>query len=161
MYHDRENLKAANILILSPNNAFSDYISHILPELGEEHIQEMSFDLFAYKELKEVANDCEDRYDYLEKKMKFKTVNGKSALKEKQSEGFVGMMEGFLASLEDELMDFRTIEYKGFQRPKKRSFICFILNFKSSAACENGCGNGILIDEYETLRGKNISEEDI
>ena len=31
LYHDRENLKAANILILSPTNAFSYYISHILP----------------------------------------------------------------------------------------------------------------------------------
>lgn len=30
---------------------FSDYISHILPELGEENIKEMSFDLFAYKQL--------------------------------------------------------------------------------------------------------------
>ena len=47
LYHDRKNLKSSNILILSPNGVFSDYISHILPELGEENIQEMSFDLFA------------------------------------------------------------------------------------------------------------------
>ena len=71
LYHDRENLKAANILILSPNNAFSDYIPIFFRNWERKHIQEMSFDLFAYKELKEVANDCEDRYDYLEKKMKF------------------------------------------------------------------------------------------
>ena len=50
LYHDREHLKSSNILILSPNSVFSDYISHILPELGEENIQEMSFDLFAYRE---------------------------------------------------------------------------------------------------------------
>jgi len=61
LYHDRKNLKSSNILILSPNGVFSDYISHILPELGEENIQEMSFDLFAYRELKDVAPDCEDR----------------------------------------------------------------------------------------------------
>ena len=46
-------MKSSNILILSPNSVFSDYISHILPELGEENIKEMSFDLFAYKELKD------------------------------------------------------------------------------------------------------------
>ncbi len=45
LYHDRKNLKSSNILILSPNSIFSDYISHILPELGEENIKEMSFDL--------------------------------------------------------------------------------------------------------------------
>ena len=53
LYHDRKNLKSSNILILSPNSVFADYISHILPELGEENIREMSFDLFAYRELKE------------------------------------------------------------------------------------------------------------
>ena len=47
LYHDRQNLKSSNILILSPNGVFSDYISHILPELGEENIKEMSFDLFS------------------------------------------------------------------------------------------------------------------
>ena len=50
----------SNILILSPNGVFADYISHILPELGEENIREMSFDLFAYKELKNTAADCEE-----------------------------------------------------------------------------------------------------
>ena len=49
LYHDRKNLKSSSVLVLSPNGVFSDYISHILPELGEENIREMSFDLFAYK----------------------------------------------------------------------------------------------------------------
>lgn len=119
LYHDRENLKAANILILSPNNAFSDYISHILPELGEEHIQEMSFDLFAYKELKEVANDCEDRYDYLEKKMKFQDSEWEIRFKEKQSASFIGQMEGFLAMLEEDLVNIRSFTFKGFDKTEE------------------------------------------
>ena len=59
LYHDRENLKSSNILVLSPNGVFADYISHILPELGEETFVKMSFDLFAYRELKGIAADCE------------------------------------------------------------------------------------------------------
>lgn len=39
LYHDRKHLKSSNILILSPNTVFSDYISQILPELGEEPIR--------------------------------------------------------------------------------------------------------------------------
>ncbi|MCB7279325.1 hypothetical protein LI308_28490, partial [Bacteroides thetaiotaomicron] len=71
LYHERDTLKSSNILILSPNSVFADYISHILPELGEENIREMSFDLYAYKELRKgVAADCEDRYDQLERRMK-------------------------------------------------------------------------------------------
>ena len=48
LYHDRDRLRSSNVLILSPNSVFADYISHILPELGEENIREMSFDLPGY-----------------------------------------------------------------------------------------------------------------
>ena len=162
LYHDRENLKAANILILSPNNAFSDYISHILPELGEEHIQEMSFDLFAYKELKEVANDCEDRYDYLEKKMKFQDSEWEIRFKEKQSASFIGQMEGFLAMLEEELVNIRSITFKGFHKTEEEIIHLFYFKFQTvPLLARMDAVMEYLIDEYETLRGKNISEEDM
>ena len=57
LYHDRQHLNSSNVLVLSPNSVFSDYISHVLPELGEENIQEMSLDLFAYQEQKGIAAD--------------------------------------------------------------------------------------------------------
>ena len=47
LYHDRDRLKSSNVLILSPNSVFADYISHILPELGEENIREMSVNPYA------------------------------------------------------------------------------------------------------------------
>lgn len=162
LYHDRENLKAANILILSPNNAFSDYISHILPELGEEHIQEMSFDLFAYKELKEVANDCEDRYDYLEKKMKFQDSEWEIRFKEKQSASFIGQLEGFLAMLEEDLVNIRSITFKGFHKTEEEIIHLFYFKFQTvPLLARMDAVMEYLIDEYETLHGKNISEEDM
>lgn len=162
LYHDRENLKAANILILSPNNAFSDYISHILPELGEEHIQEMSFDLFAYKELKEVANDCEDRYDYLEKKMKFQDSEWEIRFKEKQSASFIGQLEGFLAMLEEDLVNIRSFTFKGFHKTEEEIIHLFYFKFQTvPLLARMDAVMEYLIDEYETLRGKNISEEDM
>ncbi len=162
LYQDRENLKAANILILSPNNAFSDYISHILPELGEEHIQEMSFDLFAYKELKEVANDCEDRYDYLEKKMKFQDSEWEIRFKEKQSASFIGQMEGFLAMLEEDLVNIRSFTFKGFDKTEEEIIHLFYFKFQTvPLLARMDAVMEYLIDEYETLRGKNISEEDM
>ena len=162
LYHDRENLKSANILILSPNNAFSDYIYHILPELGEEHIQEMSFDLFAYKELKEVANDCEDRYDYLEKKMKFQDSEWEIRFKEKQSASFIGQMEGFLAMLEEDLVNIRSFTFKGFHKTEEEIIHLFYYKFQTvPLLARMDAVMEYLIDEYETLRGKNISEEDM
>lgn len=51
---------------------------------------------------------------------------------EKQLEGFVGMMEGFLARLEDELMDFRAIEYKGIQKTEEELINLFYFKFQNA-----------------------------
>ena len=109
LYHNRKNMKSSNILILSPNSVFSDYISHILPELGEENIQEMSFDLFAYRELREIVTDCEDRYDQIERELLCPLPEETERLHQKQSEEFLGIAEMFLANLEDSLMEFRSV----------------------------------------------------
>ena len=162
LYHDREHLKSSNVLILSPNSVFSDYISHILPELGEENIQEMSFDLFAYRELKGIVPDCEDRYDQLERTMKLQDPYLTERFEEKQLEGFVGMMEGFLARLEDELMDFRAIEYKGIQKTEEELINLFYFKFQNAPLLSRmDAIRDYCVDEYETLLGRDLSEEEL
>jgi DNA helicase II / ATP-dependent DNA helicase PcrA len=47
LYRFRESIKAKDILIISPNKVFADYISNVLPELGEEHIPEMGMEELA------------------------------------------------------------------------------------------------------------------
>jgi len=48
LYKYRENIKSENILIFSPNHVFEDYISNVLPELGEENVKSSTFaDFFA------------------------------------------------------------------------------------------------------------------
>src|SRR5688500_7367869 len=47
LYRFRESMTAKDILIISPNKVFADYISNVLPELGEEHIPEMEMDELA------------------------------------------------------------------------------------------------------------------
>lgn len=161
LYHEREHLKSSNILILSPNSVFSDYISHILPELGEENVKEMSFDLFAYRELKSVVSDCEDRYDHLERMMKFPDPIVQNRFDEKQSAGFVGQMEGFLACLEDELMDFRKIEYKGIKKTEEDLIHLFYFKFQNTPLLKRmDAVMEYCVDEYETLCGRDLSEEE-
>lgn len=159
LYHDRKNLKSSDILILSPNSVFSDYISHILPELGEENIREMSFDLFAYKELKDVAADCEDRYDQIEKNLKFPFLA--DSLKEKETGEFTDKIEGFFLELEDSLMNFRDVEYRGFVKTEKEIISLFYFKFtdipllsRMDAVAE------YFIDEVETLRNRDMEEEE-
>ncbi|GAL85574.1 hypothetical protein Hsw_2837 [Sporocytophaga myxococcoides] len=59
LYRFRDSIAAKDILIISPNKVFADYISNVLPELGEEHIPEMV--------MEELASDL------LEKKYKFQS----------------------------------------------------------------------------------------
>lgn len=47
LYRQRGVLNSQNILIISPNKVFADYISSVLPELGEENIAEIEFDELA------------------------------------------------------------------------------------------------------------------
>lgn len=44
LYKHRTTLNSKSILIISPNKFFSDYISNVLPELGEENIAETVMD---------------------------------------------------------------------------------------------------------------------
>lgn len=44
LYHNRASLAAEKIAVLSRNEIFSSYISGILPELGEENVQDVLFD---------------------------------------------------------------------------------------------------------------------
>ena len=159
LYHDRKNLKSSSVLVLSPNGVFSDYISHILPELGEENIREMSFDLFAYKRLKNTVSDCEDRYDLIERQIS--GLCDAELLKEKQSRDFLDRMEGYLAELEDSLMNFRDIEHRGVVKKEQEIIELFYYKFmdipllsRMDAVAE------YFIDEVETLKGFDLPEEE-
>ena len=61
MYRQQGRLTAANVAILSPNRVFGDYISGVLPELGEEPIVELSFPLLAAIQLEGVASFLPER----------------------------------------------------------------------------------------------------
>ena len=161
LYHDRKNLKSSNVLILSPNSVFADYISHILPELGEENIREMSFDLFAYKELRETAADCEDRYDHLERMMRFPDKGAEERFQWKQSADFVGEVEGFLALEEDSLMEFRDVEFRGMRLSEEEIIRLFYDKFYETPILRRlDAVMEYFIDAYETLRGRDMEEED-
>ena len=159
LYHDRKNLKSSSVLVLSPNGVFSDYISHILPELGEENIREMSFDLFAYKRLKNTVSDCEDRYDLIERQIA--GLCDEKLLKEKQSRDFLDRMEGYLVELEDSLMNFRDVEHRGVVKKEQEIIELFYFKFmdipllsRMDAVAE------YFIDEVETLKGFDLPDEE-
>ncbi|MEX2491256.1 MAG: 3'-5' exonuclease [Nitrospirales bacterium] len=47
LYRFKDSLTSKDILIISPNRVFADYIANVLPELGEESISEIGMDTLA------------------------------------------------------------------------------------------------------------------
>lgn len=56
LYRFKETISSEDILIISPNEVFADYISNVLPELGEETVGEMQMEQIA-KDL--LGKECE------------------------------------------------------------------------------------------------------
>ncbi|MBQ6551351.1 MAG: AAA family ATPase [Lachnospiraceae bacterium] len=65
LYRFRNSIKAENVLIISPSKVFSDYISGVIPELGEEPVLETGFYDIAVDTLDNVI-DFEDERDPLD-----------------------------------------------------------------------------------------------
>lgn len=172
LYHDREHLNSSNILILSPGGVFADYISHILPELGEENIQEMSFDLFAYHELrrntgnqenviKMIAADCEDKYHQIEREIAGVDDADQKRYEWKQSVEYVQAIEGFLIELEDRLVDFEDVEFKGIHKSAGEIMEFFYEKYTGTPLLDRmGAVMEYFIDEVETIRGRNLNDEE-
>jgi DNA helicase-2/ATP-dependent DNA helicase PcrA len=55
LYRFKDSLSSDNVMILSPNKVFGDYIADVLPELGEEQIAEIDFDKIAGRFLAKVT----------------------------------------------------------------------------------------------------------
>lgn len=67
LYADKENLNKTNMLILSPNETFSNYISDVLPQMGEDNVYQTTFYDYVQNHLKEfkTKNDMNKVYEEL------------------------------------------------------------------------------------------------
>ncbi|TXK74395.1 RNA polymerase recycling motor HelD [Paenibacillus sp. N3.4] len=66
LYKYRTTLSADNMILFSPNSLFSDYVSHVLPELGEATMQQTTFQDYLTHKLSDSGLTLEDPYDQLE-----------------------------------------------------------------------------------------------
>ena len=61
LYHN--NYNSNNVLILSPNNIFTSYISNVLPELSEENVLSTTYAAFAQKYINQEIESYSDFLD--------------------------------------------------------------------------------------------------
>lgn len=105
-----KNLKSSNVLIFSPNKVFSEYISDVLPELGEENTSETTFHDFARSYAKEFKS-VETFTDFIERYYTGKEKNPE-LVKLKLSKDMISIIENYAKEIENKIMITGNIETK-------------------------------------------------
>ena len=95
-----ENLKSNNVLIFSPNKIFSEYISNVLPELGEDNTRETTINDFLDMEIKDF-NHVETFTAFIERS--YTTESDYEFIKYKQSDGIYDDIDEYITNLTKEL----------------------------------------------------------
>lgn len=78
LLYNNKNLTDKSILIFSPSEVFTDYISHVLPELGEENVLSTTFKDFVETFIKGVK--VESLVEFVERCYKNKTTKEKDIM---------------------------------------------------------------------------------
>ncbi len=93
------NLTSEKVLIFSPNQIFSEYISNVLPELGEENTLQTTFHEYLNKIIKEYK-EVETFMNFLKRYYQNNMENKRLAVY-KQSEEIIRDMEEFVKDMEE------------------------------------------------------------
>lgn len=106
-------LPANRILILSPNNAFEQYISDVLPELGEENVNSAVFEDLLVNILKD--RQVQPKHEFLEQIVANHEDSEivKQSMEFKMSDCFRDILERFLEDIPLQWIAFHDIYYDG------------------------------------------------
>lgn len=109
LYHNRENLSAEKIVVLSRNQIFSSYVSEILPELGEENVNDVMFDSLVNRGISKEYKK-RDYYEQVEYLLKHKEGNLRSkAIELKYSSAFIQYLNEQRTEFRERHTDFDTV----------------------------------------------------
>lgn len=113
LYRHRETLKSENILLFSPNPLFNSYVATVLPELGEENMQQSTFQEYLDQRIGREFK-VEDPFDQIE----FLLSNGNqdlarlNGIRFKASLEFKQLIDEYVTSLSTKGLIFKDIIFR-------------------------------------------------
>lgn len=116
LYAFRKEIKSNQVLVVSPNHIFSDYISNVLPELGETNIAEMKIDDLVHEELKNICK-TEDKFVALENEILHPDEQKRNIVHFKSSMDFFHRIQSFFESFIDNYLVFKDVSVGGTTIP--------------------------------------------
>jgi DNA helicase-2/ATP-dependent DNA helicase PcrA len=107
LYHHRQTLNEKNILIFSPNDVFNEYISDVLPSLGEKNVMQTTFIDFADKT---IERSKQGYFEYLEQLINGEVQENRyQYIKSKGSRAFTESIEKYVSVIREKGIEFKDI----------------------------------------------------
>ena len=99
LYKYREYLSAENVVVISPNKVFADYISNVLPELGEEPIIQLDLEDIARENL-DKQMDFEKYSEQVSELLDAPDENKTERIRFKSSLEFVSLINNYISYID-------------------------------------------------------------
>lgn len=116
LYKHRDKISPQNIVIFSPNGIFNDYISNVLPQLGEDNMCQTTFKEYMHKALGNglIKENYSEMMEYILVSKKDgvyeKRINN---IKFKSSMEFMDILKAYVGYLEKMDRNFTDITFRG------------------------------------------------
>jgi len=140
LYRYRDRLTADQIVLFSPNPMFNSYVSTVLPELGEDNMQQTTFQEYLTHWLG-TAMRLEDPFDQLEYVLTSEQTVAYEArlqgIRYKSSEAFLQALQNYAAWLCREGMRFCGIGFRGRDLITAEQMESQFYSYDSSIRLEN------------------------
>ena len=108
LYRYRGNLTSSQVIMFSPNQLFSDYISNVLPELGEQNMVQFTYYQYVTRRLPHI--EVQNLFSQFEQQL---TPVQKKIARVKGSLDFFKTAQTYATSLERSGLRFRDIRFRG------------------------------------------------
>lgn len=116
LYKYRDRLNADQIILFSPNSMFNSYVSNVLPELGEENMQQVTFQEYLDHRLSKEFH-VENPFEQLEYVLTAANTpsyrSRVASIQFKASTRFFEAIQSYRQSLEGSGMVFKDITFRG------------------------------------------------
>lgn len=106
------NLTSNNVVVFTPNKVFSEYISNVLPELGEDNTYDMTFYDLLCQNINEYK-DIENFTDFISRYYKG-NVDNYDIIKYKQSDEIIKDINNYINNLLSTIKFNNKLEYDNF-----------------------------------------------
>ena len=106
------NLTSSNVVVFTPNKVFSEYISNVLPELGEDNTYDMTFYDLLCQNINEYK-DIENFTDFISRYYKKEVINY-DLVKYKQSDEIIKNLDDYVKDILNNISFTKNLEFDGF-----------------------------------------------